>query len=274
MFGPADLLILPIVLLSSLATLPFTLLALPFTQNAADLRSWHALKQVWFQHWWGWFAPSSKRLWVHSVGPLLSQARGTILEIGSGNGIWLDQLTKGLAEGKIEKIYAVEPNELFHSKLNARADDAGLGKVFVPIKAMAHELQTAGIKKGSVDTIITVHVLCSLGPQAESILRTLYEYLKPGGQWLVFEHVVSKHAAARAMQGRYIHLVHLASLIGSVAMINPLWYQAVDGCDLMKDTESILRRAGDWETIALGPDPWEGDFECIPHVVGRLVKKL
>ena len=58
-----------------------------------------------------------------------------------------------------------------------------------------------GIQKGSVDTIVTVHVLCCVGSQAEKIIKTLYEYLKPGGQWLVYEHVVSKNIPVKYWQG-------------------------------------------------------------------------
>jgi hypothetical protein len=45
-----------------------------------------------------------------------------------------------------------------------------------------------------------------------------------------------------------------------------------DGCILTRNTEQIIRAAGEWDSVSIGPDPREGYFECLPHVVGRLVK--
>ena len=159
----------------------------------------------WFKHFWWWFGPASKPLFASTVVPLISQASGVVLDIGPASGVWIREL--GLAvknnPGKITKIYGVEPNVLFHDQLRANAKANGLEGIYEPVGQYAQDLEKSGIKKGSVDTVITVHVLCSVGSQADNIVKTLYEYLKPGGQWLVFEHVASRNAPVRLWQGMY-----------------------------------------------------------------------
>ena len=67
------------------------------------------------------------------------------------------------------------------------------GDVYEVIGCGAEELQTeAGFQPESVDTIITVQCLCSI-PTPEIIIKELYPILKPGGQWLVYEHVKTKY---------------------------------------------------------------------------------
>jgi SAM-dependent methyltransferase len=47
------------------------------------------------------------------------------------------------------------------------------------------------VQRGSVDTIVTVQCLCSI-PGPERVIRDLYPLLKPGGRWIVYEHVRTK----------------------------------------------------------------------------------
>jgi ubiquinone/menaquinone biosynthesis C-methylase UbiE len=67
------------------------------------------------------------------------------------------------------------------------------GDIYEIIGCGAEELQTkGGIQKESIDTIITVQCLCSI-PTPQTIINELYPLLKPGGQWLVFEHIKTKY---------------------------------------------------------------------------------
>lgn len=144
-------------------------------------------------------------MFAPTVKPILEQASGVVLDIGPASGVWIPEfgLAAKASPGKITKIYGVEPNVLFHPQLRANAKENGLEGIYEPVGVYAQDLEATGIKKGTVDTIITVHVLCSVGPHADKIIKTLYEYLKPGGQWLVYEHVVSKNAPVKHWQGLY-----------------------------------------------------------------------
>lgn len=204
MLGPLDLLLPPLVLLTSLFTLPFTLLALPYTlltDPKPTAPSWPALQHAWFQHFWAWFGPASKPLFAARVAPLLARCHGTVLDVGPASGIWMPELAR--AQGKIEKIVGVEPNARFHAALRAAAEREGLGGVYEPVGVRAEELESVGVQRGSVDTVVTVHVLCSVGAGAEGVAEALYESLKPGGQWLVYEHVASRHGLVRKWQGEF-----------------------------------------------------------------------
>ncbi|KAM0712099.1 hypothetical protein Q7P37_011193 [Cladosporium fusiforme] len=266
MLGPLSLLLPPIVLLTSLATLPFTLLTLALSRRTTTLSTWASLRQTWFKHFWYWFGPGSKAIFAPTVRPLLAQLKGPIvLDIGPASGVWMRELGEavkksssgGAASSAITKIYGVEPNVEFHAQLRDAAKKAGLEDVYEPVAVKAQDLEAFGVGKGSVDTVVTVHVLCSVGGQAEEVVRGLYEVLRPGGQWLVYEHVVAKKGVVRSWQ----------------AVCNTVWGTLLDGCNLQRDTEKILREAGEWESIQLGPDAREDAFESLPHVVGRLVKK-
>ncbi|KAK5122535.1 hypothetical protein LTR85_003798 [Meristemomyces frigidus] len=257
MLGPLDLLVPPIVLVTSAVTFPYTLLILLLTGRLNTLVSWPKLKHTWFKHFWWWFGPASKPLFSADVRPLIAQARGVVLDIGPASGIWMRDLGDVAASGAVTKIYGVEPNASFHPQLRSAAKKYGLEDVYQIVPVLVEDLEAYGIEKGSIDTIITVHVLCSVGPNAGKIIGDLYEYLKPGGQWLVYEHVGSKHAAARMCQ----------------RVCNPLWGKLLDGCHLCRDTENWLKHAGRWESIAVHPDVKDGYFESLPHIFGRLTKE-
>lgn len=206
MLGPLDLVLPPLVLLSSVATLAFTITSLSLTGRMEALTSVRSLKQSWFKHFWWWFGPGTKPIFAHDVHPLLAQARGVVLELGPASGIWMEAFAPAVREGKIIRIYGVEPNVTFHAQLKAESKKHGMEDVYQPLPAYSHELEKNGVKKGSIDTIVTVHVLCSVGPQLDAVVEDLYDYLKPGGQWLVYEHVAARYTVARAWQSEFSRL--------------------------------------------------------------------
>lgn len=83
-----------------------------------------------------------------------------------------------------------------HALLRQQAAEAGLSDVYEVIGCGAQELKTrGGIAPGSIDTIITVQSLCSI-PTPQVIIRELYPLLKPGGKWLMYEHVKTKYQSS------------------------------------------------------------------------------
>ena len=150
-------------------------------------------KDAWFARFWVFFGPKSRESAAPKVMPLLqNSARGVCLDIGPGTGQWLYLFAR--ANNKdITKIYGVEPNRGMHAELRQNAVAAGLGDIYEIVGCGAEELDTkGGIQKGSIDTIITVQCLCSV-PTPEKIIKNLYPMLKPGGRWLVYEHIKTKH---------------------------------------------------------------------------------
>ena len=108
---------------------------------------------------------------------------GLTVSDGGGGG-------SGAGRTAVTKIYGVEPNVEWHASLRRKVQEAGLEGVYEVVGAGAEELGTLGlgIDKGSVDTVVTKQVLCSV-PKPERLVRELYGYLRPGGVWIMYEHV-------------------------------------------------------------------------------------
>ncbi|GAB7345500.1 hypothetical protein MBLNU457_3820t2 [Dothideomycetes sp. NU457] len=198
MFGPLTLLVPPILELSSAATLAYSITSLGLSRRFQTLKSAKELKRIWFKDFWSWFGPRSKKMFAPDVLALLNHAHGTVLEVGPATGIWMEELSQVAATGAITDIYGLEPN-LHFFKMDQNRRKFGLEKIYHPINDDISGLESHGIQKGSLDTIITIHVLCSV-ENPEEVVRELYEYLKSGGQWLVYEHVISDRPIARTWQ--------------------------------------------------------------------------
>ena len=173
----------------SAAFIPLTVASLAFTLQFDKLTSYSAFQHAWFGRFWSWFGPSSTDHGKASVEPLLTAAEGIVLDIGPGNGQWLYLFGKN---SKITRIYGVEPNTEHHAALRKSVTRAGLDHVYEILGVGAEDLETCGIQKGSIDTIATIQVLCSV-PGPQKIIKALYPYLKPGGRWLVYEHIRTPH---------------------------------------------------------------------------------
>ena len=94
---------------------------------------------------------------------------------------------------KVTKIYGVEPNVDLHDALRKAVKENGLSDIYTIVPCgveSAAELKKYGLEPESVDTVLSVQVLCSVPRPAETVKR-LYELLKPGGQMIVYEHVKS-----------------------------------------------------------------------------------
>jgi len=180
------------LLLLSISFIPITVFDLVTSLQFGKLTSPSAFQHAWFGRFWSWFGPQSAENSAETVGPLLRQAKGVVLDIGPGSGQWLYHL--GAAKNpNITKVYGVEPNHEHHAALRRNITRAGLDGIYEVLPVGVEHLGDCGIAKGSVDTIATIQVLCSV-PGPQSIVKELYPYLKPGGQWLVYEHIKTPHS--------------------------------------------------------------------------------
>ena len=134
-----------------------------------------------------------------SVPSLVASASGIVLEIGPGVGTQLSRFDKA----KCDHIYGVELNPAFAAPLLAEVEAAGLqGKYTAILGAVEDErlLADHGIGPGSVDSVVCIGTLCSVGGP-ERIVRWLYELLKPGGVFIFWEHRRSRDGLTRLVQG-------------------------------------------------------------------------
>jgi ubiquinone/menaquinone biosynthesis C-methylase UbiE len=79
----------------------------------------------------------------------------------------------------------------------------------------------------SFDTVIACLVFCTI-PEHEAAAREAFRVLKPGGEFLFFEHVAHPRASVRRWQDR----------------LNPAWKKLACGCNLNRDTAAVFRQAG------------------------------
>ena len=162
-----------------------TLFSLVLSFQISPLFSLSSFKHHWFARFWRFYGPISHETGAATVAPLLNSARGVVLDVGPGGGHWLHLYNRD----KVTKIYGVEPNHEHHPALLRRAKEAGLQGVFELVPAYVEDVQKDfGIQRGSIDTVVTCQVLCSID-DAGPLISELYKLLKPGGQWLVYEHV-------------------------------------------------------------------------------------
>jgi hypothetical protein len=108
----------------------------------------------------------------------------------------------------------------------------------------------------SVDTLISILVLCSI-PAPEQSLGALVRYvLKPGGSFLFYEHVLS-HREDVAWWQRFW---------------TPLWKLAFDGCRLDRPTHMWIERMGVWSSGDIWAKEGEDEESLFWHRVGKFVK--
>lgn len=185
--GPLDLMTPVIILITTIIYLPITFVILLKDLKFLQLTSWHAFQQAWFERFWVFFGSASKPLFASDVEAVLAKARGIVLDVGPGSGDWT-YLFSPVRNKQISKLLLLEPNSNFHQILRARVEKLGFDEKYEIIGGGVEDLERMGIQPGTIDTITTVHVLCSVNaPQAS--IKELYRYLKPGGQWLVYEHI-------------------------------------------------------------------------------------
>lgn len=132
------------------------------------------------------------------IPKLVCQAEGVVLELGPGSGNQLPRYDLS----KVSKIYGIEPNVDLHEALRASVKKAKLDDIYVILSHEAEDtksLERCGVAPNSIDTILSIHVLCSVSDPLTTV-RHLYQYVKPGGKMIVYEHIQSKDFVARAVQ--------------------------------------------------------------------------
>lgn len=60
-------------------------------------------------------------------------------------------------------------------------------------------LKKHGVTLSSIDTVLSVQVLCSV-PDPDEMMRRLYALMKPGGKLIVYEHVKSMDSVSMMVQ--------------------------------------------------------------------------
>jgi len=115
-----------------------------------------------------------------------ASASGTVLEIGGGNGFFLD----AVAQDGFDRFVEVEPSRQAVDQASALVREHAICDIMRP----------GLVPDGSVDLVAMFHVLDHL-PDPRSVLETAFASLKPGGHIVIAVHDVEAWSA-RLMKER------------------------------------------------------------------------
>jgi ubiquinone/menaquinone biosynthesis C-methylase UbiE len=121
---------------------------------------------------------------------LLAEAEGVVVEIGAGTGLSFRHYPAGL------QVVATEPDPhmLKAARKAARKADARVTLQQAPAEALP-------LGDASVDTVVSILVLCSVPDQAAALAEAK-RILRPGGRLLLLEHVRATDPALARRQDR------------------------------------------------------------------------
>jgi SAM-dependent methyltransferase len=156
---------------------------------------------------------AAERRWMskHRTN-LLADARGVVLEIGSGTGANLPYY-RG-----VERLVIAEPDPFVRKKL---------AQARVPVEVSDADAQKLPFADESFDTVASTLVFCTI-PDPQAALMEIRRVLRPaGGRLLFLKHVRGEGRVAR-WQDR----------------VQPLWSWLVAGCHPNRDTVATVEATG------------------------------
>lgn len=144
---------------------------------------------------------------------LLSHAHGQTLEVGIGTGLNFEHYPKDAV------VLGIEPDPSMRSVAEKRAGEN--------LKISEGDAQNLDFPDESFDTVVATLVFCTIPDPARAIAE-VYRVLKPGGSFLLLEHIRKNTPVTGWI------LDHLT----------PLWKHVAGGCHLNRDPSIYLQQAG------------------------------
>jgi len=132
---------------------------------------------------------------------LVGSCKGVVLELGPGMGNQLFFLDKT----KVTRVVGIECNPNFVPEVQAQIRERGLEDIYELVLGGVEDadlLARHGVTPGSLDTVLSTGVLCSV-PDPDAIAREMYMMLKPGGRLIFWEHHRSPDWATAISQCKY-----------------------------------------------------------------------
>ncbi|OAP54743.1 hypothetical protein AYL99_11191 [Fonsecaea erecta] len=237
---------------------------LPSTSNFKNVRD-DAFSKFWTKNTQPVDPPAPPTGSATLVPPLLSRARGVVLDIGPGSGSYVSLFADN---ANISAVYGAEPTPGLHRPLQQRVNEAKLSGKYHILNSSADKaellaaLAKEGVKpspQGLFDTIVCVRVLCSV-PNLERAAEELYSLLRPGGELMIVEHIRNPWTKNGSVLGRLMQ--RLYHLLG--------WQFFLAGCNMDRDTPAIVRKAGAWEAVDVKT---YYEWTALPYAAGTFTKK-
>ena len=148
---------------------------------------------------------------------MIPLAQGEVLEIGVGPGANFVHYDPK----KVSKVYALEPNPgMIRLAEQHRRKELNVEFLDLPGERIP-------LGDGSVDTVVSTFTLCTIPGVADAI-RGIGRVLRPGGQFLFFEHGLSPDIRVRRWQER----------------TEPLFQWTFEGCHVTRDIPALIKEGG------------------------------
>lgn len=171
--------------------------------------------------WFAWLLAHGERfdrkLYGERKRDLLGDLRGTVVEIGPGAGVNLPYYGAGV------RWLGVEPNAHHHDRLRKKAASLGLNA-----EVRGGVAERLPLPDASADAVVSTLVLCSVD-DVEAALAEIRRVLKPGGRFVLIEHVAAPEGSALRRLQRWV---------------KPAWGVIADGCRPDRETGRLIERAG------------------------------
>jgi ubiquinone/menaquinone biosynthesis C-methylase UbiE len=149
-------------------------------------------------------------------GELLGPLDGEVLEIGAGTGLNVDHYSPA-----VTRLVLTEPDRHMRIQLEERAHEVqaageGPGEVEV-VDASASDLP---YPDESFDVVVSTLVLCSV-PDQPAVLAEVERVLRPGGRFVLIEHVAATDRPERLRWQR---------------RVTPIWKRVAGNCHMDRTT--------------------------------------
>lgn len=219
------------------------------------------LSNAFFAHAWVIFSPGADKGGREVKKSLLPQAKGVVLDLGAGHGVTCTYFEPGT----VTKYVAVEPNVDMHGQIRetakARGFEGRLGNLVV-LGCGAGDVGLINSALGGeqqVDTIISVLTLCCVPEPQQAIQELCDRVLKPGGQFMFYEHVLSRREDVAKWQRLW----------------TPIWSFVFNGCLLNCPTDRWISGLNVWdESLSrVWGKPGQAEESLFWHQAGLMVKR-
>jgi ubiquinone/menaquinone biosynthesis C-methylase UbiE len=188
--------------------------------------------------------PMEKKPFIRDARPrLLDRAGGRVLEVGAGTGYNL-----AYYPDRVSDLTITDGMTGMLRRARKRAEQAGrqVTVTTTPVESMPFEDDT-------FDTVVGTLLLCSVDDQ-DRALAEIRRVLKPGGQYLFFEHVRSTDPKVAHSQDRW----------------EGVWRVVAQGCHPNRDTLPRIESAFTIDEIERSEVPF-GPKIVRPYVLGRAI---
>ncbi len=147
---------------------------------------------------------------------VLADVSGDVFEIGFGTGLNLAHYPK-----TVTKITTADPNPGMNARAKRRIAESG-----IEVNCHVMSAEALPFDDASFDSVVCTWTLCSI-PEPMKALDEIRRVLRPNGKFFFAEHGLADDPKVQRIQNR----------------LNPFWKHIGDGCNLNRNTRTMLQDA-------------------------------